>query len=298
MSYETGADFEYGEFGAPGEFAGSHEAEEQFLGGILGSILGGEVGSPLGEAEETQLASELLEIDNEDELEQFLGGLFKKAAGAVRGFVRSPVGRALGGVLKGVAKKALPVVGGALGSMVAPGVGTAIGTKLGSLASGLLEMEFEGMPQEQAEYEVARRVVGLSAAAARNAALSRPRPGVSPATVARAAVARAARVYAPGLYRSMMQSLKAGARPVGAPGRSRPSPFPRPGRRPLPAPGAAPAGVAMAVGGGYPESYPGASSADDGYPPDDAADDVEAPPGGAPSGRWIRRGRKIIVLGV
>ena len=70
--------------------------------------------------------------------------------------------------------------------MVAPGIGTAIGSKLGSLASGLFEVELEGMPQEQAEYEVARRYVGLAASAARNAALARPRPGVSPVSVARA----------------------------------------------------------------------------------------------------------------
>src|SRR5215467_1380886 len=146
-----------GEFEEVGESAESHE---QFLGGILGSILGGEVGGPLNEAQEIELASELLEIGSEQELEQFLGGLFKKVAQGVGSFIKSPVGRALGGVLKNVAKTALPVVGGALGSMVAPGIGTALGSKLGSLASGLFEVELEAMPQEQAEYEVARRYVG------------------------------------------------------------------------------------------------------------------------------------------
>src|SRR5215471_21870682 len=113
---------EFGEagFGELGE-------EEQFLEGILGSLLGGgEVETPLSEMQEAQLASELLEISSEQELEQFLGNIVK----GIGGFLRSPVGRSLGGILKNVAKRALPAVGGALGSMVVPGIGTAIGSKL------------------------------------------------------------------------------------------------------------------------------------------------------------------------
>jgi hypothetical protein len=122
-------------------------------------------------------------------------------------------------VLKNVAKKALPVVGGALGSMVAPGIGTALGSKLGSMAGGLFEVELEAMPAEAAEFEVARRYVNLAASAARNAALASPRQGISPPTVARAAVASAARAYAPGVYRMMLRTLGGPAvarRPMGA----------------------------------------------------------------------------------
>src|SRR5439155_1002727 len=82
-----------------------------------------------------------------------------------------------------------------LGSFVAPGIGTAIGSKLGSLAGGLFEIPGE-MPQEQAQFEVARRVVRLAAASARNAAAARPAPTINPRTVARAAIARAARQVA------------------------------------------------------------------------------------------------------
>src|SRR5436190_6203108 len=77
---------------------------------------------------EMELAAELLEITNEQELEQFLGDIVK----SVGSFVKGPVGQALGGVLKNVAKTALPAVGGALGTMIAPGIGTAIGSQLGS----------------------------------------------------------------------------------------------------------------------------------------------------------------------
>ena len=277
---EFGETGEYGEFGETGEFGEVGESE-QFLGGILGSLMGGEVSggevaSPLSEAQEVQLASELLEISSEEELEQFLGGLFKRVARGVGGIIKSPIGRALGGVLKNVAKKALPVVGGALGSFVAPGIGTAIGSKLGSMASGLFEIEVEAMPQEQAEFEVARRFVNVAAGAARNAALARPTPGTAPQTLARAAVAKAAKVYAPGIYRNMMQNLR-GVRPGVPAYYRRPGAYPRPG------------GPAMGPAVGR----PAARHAGDGWttPP---------PPYGTPglSGRWIRRGRKIVVFGV
>src|SRR5262245_6528275 len=154
---------EYGEFeqvelGEAGEF--EYEGAEFEALGEYGEA------NVLTESEEIELASELLEITSEQELEQFLGNVFKKVARGVGSFVKSPVGRALGGVLKNVAKKALPVVGGALGSMVAPGIGTAIGSKLGSLAGGLFEVELESMTPENAEYEVARRYVNLAAASA------------------------------------------------------------------------------------------------------------------------------------
>src|SRR5262249_60211439 len=101
-----------------------------FLGSLIG---GGEVGSPLSEAQEIELASELLEISNEQELEQFLGNVFKSVARGVGGLIKSPVGRALGGILKNVAKKALPVGGAAPGSMVAPGTGRARGSQVGPM---------------------------------------------------------------------------------------------------------------------------------------------------------------------
>ena len=250
---------EYGELGEFGEFGEFGEAEY----GEFGEF--GEA-SPLAEAEQIQLASELLEISSEEELEQFLGGLFKKVARGVGGLIKSPVGRALGGVLKSVAKKALPVVGGALGSMLVPGIGTAVGTKLGSLASGLFEVELEGLPAEQAEFEVARRYVNLAATAARNAAMTPPRPGANPRAVARAAVAQAARTYAPGVYRGMMRSRRAGAVPV----------LGRPPYRPAAAMGAgAPNGVSAAYG----------------QPPVDIG-------GPGLSGRWVRRGRRIVLFGV
>lgn len=296
---------ELGEFAEMGEFqeTGEMHEDEQFLGDLVGSLVRGAEVSPLTEAQEAELAAELLEISSEEELEQFLGSLLKKAGG----FIKSNVGGALGGVLKNIAKKALPIVGGALGSMVAPGLGTALGSKLGSMASGLFEVELEAMPQEQAEFEVARRLVGLTVAAARNAASARPRRGVGPQTVARAAVARAARTYAPGVYRQMMHSLRTTARPgYRRQGRSQAAGYGPPvqgrGRRAEGRPYGPPAGP------GYEPAYGQAPywGGDDGMEPaDEPMDwaDPYQPPAGAnggtrTSGRWVRRGRKILLLEV
>jgi uncharacterized protein (DUF697 family) len=258
------------------------EAQQGFVGGLLGSVLGGEVGQaegPLTELQEMEAATELLEVTNEAELEQFLGGLLKKAASGVGSFMKSGVGKALGGVLKNVAQKALPLAGGALGSMLLPGVGGVLGSKLGSMASKMFEVELEGMNEQEAEFEVARRYVRLAASAARNAALAPPT--APPQAVARAAVVAAARQHAPGLVRGTPYEVS-GERRGGYPGRRR--------RRPR-------------TGYGY--SY-GAGDAY-GFEPDDGdggepwADNGYGRSGRSgyrsQSGRWVRRGHKIVIIG-
>jgi uncharacterized protein (DUF697 family) len=231
-----------------------------------------------------ELTAELLEISSEEELEEFLGKMFKGIAKGVGGIFRSPVFKAIGGVLKGVAKKALPVVGGALGSFVAPGVGTALGSKLGSLASGLFEMELEGMSQEQAQFEVARRFVRLAATSAAQAAQAPP--GAPPAKVARVAITQAARQHAPGLLRGMSAGASGAAmrRPPSGHGGRR-----RPGGRPLGA-AAYPSGTSVYGGNGGGEPADGAEP---------WYGDQSQSYGGRPqTGRWMRRGRKIVLLGV
>jgi uncharacterized protein (DUF697 family) len=310
--YETSESTEFEqpemEFG-PGEtseYESTYESTETeaegFLGGLLSSVLGGEVTeaeSPLSELQELELANELLEVTSEAELEQFLGGLFKKVASGVGSFMKSGTGRALGGILKNVAKKALPMVGGALGSFVAPGLGTAVGSKLGSMASNLFEVELEAMNEQEAEFEVARRYVRLASTAARNATLA-PRNAPS-RTVARAAVVSAARQHAPGLVRGTPYQVQRRPSPAGGPGR----PGQRPGgpqRRPRPRP--------RPYGGAYPASTDGASSwgqygdepawgdgDDNGWGDGDDGAMPSARQARSQSGRWVRRGRKIVILG-
>ncbi len=150
------------------------------------------------ETYETELATELLEVSNEAELEQFLGNLISRAAGAARSFAASPTGRQLGGILKDAAKKALPVVGGAVGNWASPGGGgQKWGQRIGAAAGDLLGLELEGLSNEDRELEVARGFVRFANAAARNAARA-PRTA-PPAAVVGQAVQQAAAQYAPGL---------------------------------------------------------------------------------------------------
>lgn len=156
------------------EFEDDHESGQEF-------------GSPLNEVEEMELAAELLNVSGEEELDQFLGKLFKRAWGGIKKVAAGP----LGGILKGIAKKALPFVGGALGSFIPiPGVGTALGTALGGAASNLLEVDLEGMGPEDQEFEMARRFVRLASSAAEEAA--NVPLGLSPNAAALAAVRNAA----------------------------------------------------------------------------------------------------------
>lgn len=152
-----------------------------------------------GEADEMELAADLLEISDEAELEQFLGKLIKKAGRAVGKVIRSPVGRSLGGLLKGVAKKALPIAGSALGNLVVPGAGGAIGGQLASAAGRIFGLELEGMSPEDQEFEVARRFVRFAGQATQNA--TQAPPNTPPAAIAQSAIAAAAQQHAPGLLR-------------------------------------------------------------------------------------------------
>jgi len=123
--------------------------------------------------EELQLAMELLEVSSEEELEQFLGNVFRSVWQGVKkvGSGLAKVAQPLGGALKAVAKTALPFVGGALGSMIPiPGVGTALGTALGRAASSALELEMAAAPAADRELDLARRFVRIAGEAARLAA--------------------------------------------------------------------------------------------------------------------------------
>jgi hypothetical protein len=153
----------------------------------------GTLESPLNENQEVELASQFLEISNEQELEQFLGNVLK----TVGRFARSDTGQALGGILKDAARQALPIVGGAIGQRIAPGRGQAIGADLATQAGQLFGLELEGLSAEDREFEAARQFVRFAGAAVKQATTAPPT--APPATVASTAATAAARTYAPGL---------------------------------------------------------------------------------------------------
>lgn len=286
---------------------------EQFLGSVLGGIMGGEMETgetfethetflgELGEAEtqeqnftgevgheaifdevqEMELASELLEVSNEAELEYFLGNLIKRAGKAVGGFVKGPIGSALGSALKAVAKRALPLAGSALGNLIVPGLGGVIGGKLASAAGNAFGLELEGLSPQDREFEVARRFVRFAGAAANRAVRMPPR--VPPGRAVKTAIVGAARRYAPGLLQPRATHRRRGN------GVGPQSPLFRAldGTRPT-------AGFGLPYNGG---SYPPANYATEPYA-DDGYSYGAATPSFSRSGRWYRRGRRVILVGI
>ena len=124
--------------------------------------------SPFHETMEMELATELLEIQTEEELDQFLGKLIKRAVPGVRNFMQSNAGRALGGVLKRVAKHALPIAGKVVGGMFGGPIGAKIGGGIGGFATRAFGLELEGLSAEDQEFELSKAFVRFAGAAAKS----------------------------------------------------------------------------------------------------------------------------------
>jgi hypothetical protein len=182
----------------------------------------GETGEVFGETEQMELASELLEITNEAELDRFLGDLIQRAGQAVGKFVRSPEGQAIGGVLKGAAKQILPAIGSAVGGYFGGPAGMKLGGDAAAAAGRVFGLELEGLSGEDREFEIARRFVDFAGEAVKNLALAPP--GMDPRAVANSAAVAAAKAYAPGfLSASHAGPSQAGLEPQ--------APFPTAARR-------------------------------------------------------------------
>jgi hypothetical protein len=147
------------------------------------------------EQQENELAAELLEVmENEQEMDRFLGDLISKAGQAAGTFISSPTGQALGGLLKGAVKKALPMAGQAIGGYFGGSTGAQIGGQIGNAAGGLFEFESQG---EDREFEGAKSLIRMAADAVKNVAAAPP--GANPRAIASSALAQAAKVHVPGL---------------------------------------------------------------------------------------------------
>jgi hypothetical protein len=157
----------------------------------------GEAEGVFNEQLEMELTAELLEVTNEQELEQFLGDLIKKAGSAIGKFAKSDVGKSVFGVLKSVASKALPIAGGAVGTFFGGPIGATIGSNLAGMAGSALGLELEGLSQEDREFEAAKQFVKFAGETMKNAVEGAP--NADPAAVAHAAAVEAARSHAPGI---------------------------------------------------------------------------------------------------
>ena len=174
---------------------GTHQPEFEFGEMEWSGEMEGE--GVLSEAMEMQLASELLEVTSEAELEQFLGDLIGKVGSIAGKVINSPIGKAVGGVLKGVAKKALPIAGGAIGGYFGGPLGAQIGSGLANAAGSALGLEAEALEAEDREFEGARQFVRVAADTVANAVAAPP--GADPRAVAQSAAIEAAGRFAPGL---------------------------------------------------------------------------------------------------
>jgi hypothetical protein len=171
------------------------------------------------ELQEMELASELMEVQNEQELEQFLGDLIKKAGSAIGKAVKSPIGQAIMGGLKTVAKTAIPLAAKAAGTYFGGPMGGQIAGNLGSMLTDKLGLEMEA---EDREFEGAKQFVRVAAETVRNA-VEAP-AGSDPRRTAQTAVTKAVRNIVPQLLQTPPRSPSADGRPTSiATGAAQPS---------------------------------------------------------------------------
>jgi hypothetical protein len=171
----------YGEAESSYEQGEAGQAEEEFLLRILSNVLGKEAEvheAALSPAQEAELASQLMEVSNEEELGRILGNVINTVGRAVQGVsgaVNSPQGRALIDAVAPIAQAALT------GESEAP-----------------LVSEVGELDHEHDHFEVARRVVQLTSAAARDVATAPP--DVPPQLAGELSLFRAARFFARPLF--------------------------------------------------------------------------------------------------
>lgn len=159
-------------------------------------------GAAFSEEEEAELAFELLSVQSQEEMDEFLGKLIKRVGRkfkkGFKRFTRNPF-RFIKKGLRKVARFALPVAGRVAGSFFGGPLGGRIGRKFGRMASRFFEIELEGMSPEDQEFEIARRFVRFSGAATRHAMRNAAR--MNPARAARVGFKQAARRHAPGMLK-------------------------------------------------------------------------------------------------
>ncbi|UOQ96264.1 hypothetical protein MUN81_13505 [Hymenobacter sp. 5317J-9] len=231
---ELGQEFEY-------EEEMGQEFEEEF-----GQEFSGETnGENFEMSQEEELVGELLEVTNEQELNQFLGSLVSKVAGAASQLAKSPAGQSVGRYLVDFGKKTLPQLagqyGGQTGAALGGRAGAALGGRLGPLgaragqwagskaggyagsaagnwagtqagnfladnAKKVFGLEFEALSPESQELEIARAYVRFASDVARRANRAlRRNPRLRPGALGRQVLTATAPYYAPGLLNGDLQ---------------------------------------------------------------------------------------------
>jgi hypothetical protein len=150
---------------------------------------------PLHETEELELASELLEVNGEDERGRFVSRLIARFSGG-ESDRRTPA-RLLMRRLARAARRVLPAAGRLGGT--GPGAGPR------ARAGRVFGVELEGLSPEDQELELARRFVRFVQEAVQQAERAGHR--TTPGPAARAGFRRAAQTLAPGLLRRRLPRI-------------------------------------------------------------------------------------------
>lgn len=115
---------------------------------------------------ESELAYELMHIQSEEELDQFLGNLIQSVWKGAQAFYHSPLGQKLKNQavagLKNIGKKALPGLGRTVGGHFFGPEGAKIGGQLGKMAAKGLGLEFESATALEKRSEGSRRLVRIA----------------------------------------------------------------------------------------------------------------------------------------
>jgi hypothetical protein len=271
----------------------------QFAGATNGgSFVRSRPRSPFSAAEERELASGLLQVTSEAELEQVLGDLLDKAQRGDAPAAPKAVGP-IGGLLKTVAKRALPSLATTVGPSFDGPAGDANAGKLGSLVNQALQAKVAGITASDPNLEKCRQLlekhrqfVRLAGKAARAAALAPP--GVAPIAAAQKILADSAREA---LMRKSPSAGLAGKFAAGPQAVAAMKPAARAGKI---VEGALPA-VAMKPAAAAGRAAAQLSRTEIKAPGSHTCCVCELPPGscvcGKPgqSGRWFRSGNSIIV---
>lgn len=184
--------------GAQNERAGEYQE-------YAGEYTGAQGESPLNEVQELELATQLLAVNSEEELEAFLAEVISEATGSRRR--GSPYWKMLGKGLKGAAGKLLPLAGKVVGGYFGGPMGAKMGGKIGSMAGKAFGLELEGLSAEDQEFELSRAFVRFSGAAAQEVA-KQAVAGAPPNVAVQKGMTMAAKNHVPGL-------LAPNGKPVG-----------------------------------------------------------------------------------
>jgi hypothetical protein len=193
------------------------QLEQHERAGLFGESPRREPGHQLSESYEMELAAELLEVNSEEELEQFLGDLLARATSAAsRAYNSDAVQSALPG-LKAIGRVVLPRAASYVANRFAPGTGDIAGAGAHAAVDQWLKEELEGLSGEDREFESARRYVRFA-----NDALSRAAQmpaNVPPPVAGQVAVTDAARQHMPGAVPFVGEAFEEEPRHDGAQGR-------------------------------------------------------------------------------